>query len=328
MRYVAVFVALLVPALGQSPSELIGTIDFYGYGTTPIESVRKVLPFHEGDKVPSDEVRMETERALGEMAGRRGRINLVCCLADGKSTVYVGLAEVGAPRVRYYPKPTGNVKLPDEVVQLSQQLDDHLNAAVERGTASEDDSQGYALVKDPAPHADQLKLRDWARRNVDLILRVLTESSDPEHRANAARALGYVDRSRRQIDGLVEAAFDSDGLVRNNAVRALETLCTLGKEVTSQIPAERFIPLLHSLTWTDRNKGSLLLAELTESRDPALLKLLHDRALEPLREMARWKDFGHAVPALEILGRIGGMKEERIEHLDASMVEEILHSVK
>ena len=108
------------------------------------------------------------------------------------------------------------------------------------------------------------------------------------------------------------AAFDADSEVRNNAVRALQVRRAAGPEVTRQIPAERFLPLLHSLTWSDRNKGSLLLAAMTESRDPALLKLLHDQALAPLREMAQWKNRGHASAALEMLGRMAGIEEGRL----------------
>ena len=102
--------------------------------------------------------------------------------------------------------------------------------------------------------------------------------------------MGYAERSSQQTSALVSAAFYSDGEVRNNAVRALDTLCAVGAEVTRQIPAEKFVPLLHSLTWSDRNKGSLLLSEMTGSRDPDLLKLLHDQALVPLHEMAQCKN--------------------------------------
>jgi hypothetical protein len=214
------------------------------------------------------------------------------------------------------------------VLKIFSQFDKHFLAAVKRGDAAEDDSQGYALFHDPASRADQLKLRAWARAHTPMVLRVLAESRDSAQRAHAAQALGYADRSREQIAALVEAAFDSNDGVRNNAVRALSVLCTVGAEVTSQIPAARFIPLLHSVTWSDRNKGALLLWRMTDSRDPALLKLLHDQALEPLREMAQWKDFGHAYMSLAILARIAGMDESRLAHLDASMVGEILRAAQ
>jgi len=318
---------LVLPAFAQPPSERIGTIDFYGYGTLDAASLGAVLPFHEGGGMPSDSVRENALRAVRKVAGRQAVFSRVCCLPDGRSSLFIGLAEPGSAPNAYNPQPQGDSTLPKDVLRIFQQLDKHFVAAVKRGASQEDDSQGYALFDDPRSHAGQLKLRSWARAHTALILHVLADSRDARQRAYAAEALGYADRSPEQIAALVAAAFDSDEDVRNNAVRALGVLATVGPEVTSRIPAARFIPLLHSVTWADRNKGLLLFDRMTASRDPALLKMLHDQALEPLREMAQWKDFGHAWASLVILGRIGGMEEGRLERLDASMVGEVLSAV-
>jgi hypothetical protein len=320
------FLLAILPALAQPPSDRIGTIDFYGYGQLDLPSLRAALPLKEGDPIPSDTVRDTALQAVSRIAGRKAVLSKICCLEDGRRSIFIGLPEVGAPPLTFNPAPQGDAKLPADAVRMFQKLDNDLMAAVKKGKAREDDSLGYALVEDPAAHADQLKLRDWARTHLATVLKVLAESRDSEQRANAAEALGYADRSPQQIAALVTAAFDSDGDVRNNAVRALEVLCTLGAEITKQIPATRFIPLLHSIEWTDRNKGAYLLMAMTASRDPALLKLLHDQALEPLREMAQWKDFSHAWPSLTILGRIGGIEEERLNRFNPSMVPEILRA--
>jgi len=253
-------------------------------------------------------------------------LSKICCLEDGRRSIFIGLTEVGAPPLSFNPAPQSDAKLPENALRIFQKLDDDLTAAVKKGAAGEDDSQGYALSEDPAARADQLKLREWTRSHLSTVLKVLSESRDSEQRANAAEALGYADRSKQQIAALVKAAFDADDGVRNNAVRALEVLCNVGAEVTSQIPAARFVPLLHSIEWTDRNKGAYLLMAMTASRDPVLLKMLHDQALEPLREMAQWKDFSHAWSSLIILGRIGGIEEERLNRLNLSMVPEILRA--
>ncbi len=276
MRHILLLLAIL-PAFAQSPSGRIGTIDFYGYGHLDVASLRAALPIKEGDGFPSDAVRERAVRAVSGVAGRQAVISGVCCLPDGRSSLFVGLPEVGAAPVAYNTAPQGTVKLSADVLRVFQQFDRHFTDAVKRGASREDDSQGYALFDDPASHADQLKLRTWTLAHVALVLRVLAESSDAGQRAYAAQALGYADRSPGQIAALVKAAFDSDDGVRNNAVRALEVLCVVGPEVTNRIPADRFVPLLHSIRWTDRNKGSLLLSRMTDSRDPALLKLLHDQ---------------------------------------------------
>jgi len=331
MRPILILVAILpatLPALAQSPSERIATIDFYGYGHLDVASLRAALPIKEGDRIPSDKVRESATRAVSGVAGRQAVISGVCCRPDGRSSMYVGLREVGAVPVAYNPAPQGTVRLSADVLRIFQQFDKHFTDAVKRGASREDDSQGYALFDDPASHADQLKLRTWTRAHTALVLRVLAESSDAGQRAYAAQALGYADRSPEQIAALVAAAFDSDDGVRNNVVRALEVLCAVGSEVTTRIPADRFVPLLHSISWTDRNKGSVLFSRMTESRDPALLKLLHDQAIEPLREMAQWKDFGHAQTSLVILGRMAGIDEKRLEQLDASVAAEILRTAR
>jgi hypothetical protein len=71
--------------------------------------------------------------------------------------------------------------------------------------------------------------------------------------------------------------------------------------------------MLHSIDWTDRNKASNLLMQLTASRDPSLLAALRRRELPALLEMARWKVLTYATPSLYILGRIAGMTDEAIQ---------------
>ena len=62
--------------------------------------------------------------------------------------------------------------------------------------------------------------------------------------------------------------------------------------------------------WTDRNKSSLALLDLSAARDPKLLEALRREALTSLVEMARWKSEGHATAALTILARIAGQPDE------------------
>jgi hypothetical protein len=70
--------------------------------------------------------------------------------------------------------------------------------------------------------------------------------------------------------------------------------------------------MLNSLEWTDRNKSALVLGELTVRRDAELLKLLREKAVPALVEMARWKNDGHAGTSFFILGRVGGLSDEEI----------------
>jgi hypothetical protein len=95
------------------------------------------------------------------------------------------------------------------------------------------------------------------------------------------------------------------------------------------IPAGDFVEMLNSGEWTDRNKAGGLLGELTRSRPARLLRTLRSRAFDSLAEMARW-EAGHAQSAREMLGRIAGIEESRLEMLvaDDSRVAEIVAAAK
>ncbi|MGB7762199.1 MAG: hypothetical protein WBL61_20365 [Bryobacteraceae bacterium] len=319
-------IVLAASAAAQPASERIGIIDFYGYGTLDLAQLRAALPFKEGDAVPSTEAIQAAEEALVKLTGRAAaKIKRVCCLEDGRSTIFFGLAEPEAPPVRYNPEPTGELKLPKEAHRLFTQLEKDTIAAIKKGDSREDDSEGYALMKNPEARGDQLKIRDWVRSNTATTFRVLETSRSAEERADAAEALGYAERSPEQIAALVRASFDAKDGVRDNAIRALEVLCNLGAEVTRRIPVARFVPMLHSLDWTDRNKAGLLFLMLSESRDPAVLDALRAGALVPLREMAQWRDWGHAAFAAILLARIAGIPDDQVT---PSKVSEMLKTVQ
>jgi hypothetical protein len=140
---------------------------------------------------------------------------------------------------------------------------------------------------------------------------VSVTSSDAGQRAVAATALGYLAQTPRQIRALVDASFDADESVRNNAVRALGVLLSAKAELRRYVPAQKFIRLLSSGTWSDRNKGLMVVLQLTQARDAKLLHELQSRALAALMEAAQW-DKGHALTARVILGRIAGIEEEKV----------------
>jgi hypothetical protein len=62
--------------------------------------------------------------------------------------------------------------------------------------------------------------------------------------------------------------------------------------------------------WSDRNKASFVLEALSQSNGPRLAAQIKSEAWEPLLEMACWRS--HFAPARIILGRIGGIPEDRL----------------
>ena len=144
----------------------------------------------------------------------------------------------------------------------------------------------------------------------------LRESSDAQHRTLAAEIIAYYKDKSSIVADLVEATKDVDGSIRNNAMRALGVIAGYAQEAHPErkikVPFEPFVAMLNSLEWTDRNKSAMALEELTVKRDAKLLKLLCEKAVPALVEMARWKNDGHAGTSFFILGRVGGLSDDEI----------------
>lgn len=330
LRYIVLTsVALAALAFAQLTGPInVGTIAFFGYDGVDQDKVRASLPFRVGDSIPVDKLGEElkqTSDAISKAIGSAPTdIAPVCCDAQGKWIVYVGLAGRSNHIFMVNPAPTGTERLPAEVLSLVTNIEKENMNAVLAGKAKEDDTRGYALVAYLPERKLQETLRHIALKHVNTILNVLETCSNEGDRAAAAMALGYARRSDRQIQALVAASRDADGGVRNNATRALLVMAGSDPRTARKIPAGNFIAMLNSGIWTDRNKGTGLILMLTASRDPALLKRLSAEALPSLIEMANW-DPGHAESAQVILGRIAGMTDSQIKELiGAGKVSEII----
>ena len=298
---------LAFPAAGaQLPP--VGIIDVFGLRTVSEQQVRAALGFAEGDTFPGR--KEELEQRIARIPGVvRARISGVCC-DQQRSIIYVGIEEAGSAAPRFRAEPTGTIRLSVEIIRAGAALDVATRAAVLRGEAGEDRTRGYSLMHDSTARAIQERLVGLADRNAALLSQVLRSSNDPAHRALAAQVIGYGSDRAAVIRELVEAMRDPSGAVRNNAMRALGIIALYAREhpdLKLTVPSAPFIDMLNSPVWTDRNKSSFAVMELTESRDPVLLAEVRARALPALIEMARWKSEGHASPSIMILGRMAGM---------------------
>ena len=316
-----VFLSLLVAgsiASAQAPQVppafKIGSIDFYGMSKLPVDALRAALTFKEGDDIQyGSNALAESRKRLEALRGvAHARVEVVCCDA-GRVLVYVGVEEPGAPTLTLREAPTGAARLSDEIMKAHADLDEALQVAVREGRAQEDDSAGHALATDPALRAVQARFIRFAHGSEKSLREVLYGSSDAEHRSSAAELLGYADDKQAVVDALVYAISDPSDGVRNDAMRALLvfTNMTPGPNKTvPRVPYEPFVAMLNSLIWSDRNKSSFALMQLTESRDPQLLELLKREALRPLVQIARWHSDGHAVAGFVILARIAGYTDQ------------------
>jgi len=302
------------PARGDS-ARAIGIIDWYGLNRLQPDQLRRAINVKEGTTVTPDTaepLRKAVEKrvaAVDEVS--RAQATLVCC-EQNRLILYVGVQEEGAPTIAFRPAPMGTVRLSDDTVQAGQELDRAIEAAVQRGNASEDDSEGHSLARDPAIRGVQEHFLRYADEHLLDLRAVLHDCADAQQRALAAIIIGYVTDKQAVVGDLVSAMSDPDSGTRNNAMRTLAVFTFMVPSQTRtvpRVPYEPFIALLHSLDWTDRNKAAATLMGLSTHRDPALFAQLRERAMQPLVEMARWRSLGHAGMALQILGRMGGLSE-------------------
>jgi hypothetical protein len=210
-------------------------------------------------------------------------------------------------------EPGGTTTLPQEIVALYEHAMERLRLG--GLTAGDETSEGYSLAKDPVMRADQLKLIDYARAHTTDVYQALEGSASRRDRIAAAWIAGYTPKGKAQITALLGGVRDPDSTVRNNSIRVLAVLAGHDPNLARQIPAEPFIPMLNSLTWTDRNKAMFVLDPITAARDPKTLERLRREATEALRQMSRWTYWGHAAMALTLLGRAAGIAEDRLHEL-------------
>lgn len=307
---------LFVPPSASTSRQVppIGIIDFYGLRNISERQARQVLQIKEGDALP--ESTKEIQKRLETLTKvEQARLNAVCCEA-GKFILYVGIREKGSPTLRFRPAPKGAIRLPEGIAKVGEEFQKALMEAMLKGDAGEDDSQGHALSSNPNLRAIQERYITFTAQDLGRLRAVLRESSDAGHRALAAQIIAYHANKRGIVKDLVYGMSDPDSDVRNNSMRALEVLAVFAKNLPKQrikIPVEPFIDMLNSIEWTDRNKSSIALYQLTEKRDPVILSSLRKHALPSLVEMARWKASGHAMPSFTLLGRIGNFPEEEIQ---------------
>ena len=182
--------AALVAA--QPASERIGIIDFYGYGPLDPARLRAALPFKEGDAVPSKEAKQAAEEALVKLTARAAAQGSKKCAAwkTGARPSSSGSPNRMLRRCAITPNRRSDIKLPKEAHRLFVQLEKDTLAAVKKGDAGEDDSEGYALMKNPEARGDQLKIRDWVRANTATTYRVLETSRYAERTRRRGRSVG------------------------------------------------------------------------------------------------------------------------------------------
>ena len=268
---------------------------FFGYQGLDLKKIEADIPLKPGtemaeSKKGNDALLEGVNRVVEELVGKK-TTDIATVFYQKSWTAYVGLPGASCQTVVHNPVPDGDDTLPNTMIQT---YDENMVANMQ--------SLKTGL---PADQAKCEKLEELSKEQtkpiVPRVMQVLAEAKDHHQRTVAAHCLGLVATTQGQIDALADAANDENAGVRNNAVRALAVIASSKSEVAKLIPAERFVKLISSGTWVDRNKGSFVIASLVRNYHNAkLLARLKQDSLPALKEIARW-DLGHASPALEIL---------------------------
>lgn len=313
--------ALLSLALGllqaQSSSAslpTIGIIDFFGVRKASVERLKKALGVAEGGPLPRSKAEIEEKMEIVNGVVR-ARLEAVCC-EDGKAVLYVGIEERGAPAFNYRESPEGMAKLPEEVVDAYYDFFEKLQTAIRMGDIVEDLTRGHSIMANREAQAAQLKFLPLAETHVAVLRDVLRNSVDEVERAIAAYVIAYVPKKATVVDDLQYALQDPNDGVRNNAMRSLLGLTILSEKEPKlglKVSPTWFVEQLNSLVWSDRNKAATALLTLTEKREPGLLEMLRERAVDSLIDMARWRHLSHALPGYILLGRMAGIEETRLQ---------------
>lgn len=295
----------------------VGDIEIYGVRKVPLKKIRSAIGAKEGDALPA---RQDVEDRIDKISGiTASRVEAACC--DGRKMIlYVGVEEKTTPHFEFHKAPAGDVTLPAELAGNYRSFLDEVAESIRAHNTDEDLTNGYSLMADPACRQLQQTFIPFVAQDLPLIDRVVRESADSEQRAMAAYLLQYGPRTPRaaktMVDGLQYALQDPDDTVRENAVRALRAVAVgarLHPEQQIHIEPTWFVELMNSIVWSDRHNASLALVNLTDQRDPETLKLIRERALWSVIEIASWRDMEHALPGFILAGRLAGLDEKQIQ---------------
>lgn len=297
----------------QTP--LVGDIEVFGTRKISHEKVLKTLGVEKGQPLPPSKSKLE-ESLLGIEGVARASVEAVCCDA-GKAVLYVGIEERGANTFSMRDQPQGDLQLPDEIVKAYHDFTIALAQAARDGDTREDIKQGHSLMDNIACNVLQKRFLGFAELHLEVLKAVLREAEDEEQRAVAAYVLGYAPKKALVVNDLQQALRDPDPDVRANALRALSPIALMAQkdpELGIRVETTWFVEMLNSTVLKDRLEGVRILLTLTELGMPApTFKHLVERGVQPLEEMAHWRNLEYVLPAYLLLGRMAGVGDPELE---------------
>lgn len=314
------------PAPDPFAPKPITAIDVYGTleasGGVAEALVRARAELAVGDLTDFD--RDAVEARLRALEGVRDA-SVMTVLMPGAAIVMIGIDTPQSPRLALLPEPTGEQRLPAEMLQAYERASDLLMEGILSGEGGEDVVDGYSVPRYVPLAEAEAELRELALAQPDRVRGVLAASADATHRAVAAKALAYLPDKAAVVRGLSGSMLDPDPAVRNNAVRALGIFADWVVDMQPGPERERLVALLgehlgvaplvtmlSSFEWTDRNKSAALLARLVELPLESVHQAVRAEGLVALGEMAAWSSRGHALFSTRILANLAGRDVDEV----------------
>jgi hypothetical protein len=297
MRRFSLFLLALSLTAQEPALELprVDVLDFYGRHRVSEILITQALGVRVGSLLPAS--KGDAEQRINEIPEIVASHLEAVVREDGKTVLYVGVEERGAPRYEVRPPPGGADRLPDGLMDAWRQA---------HGPRA-----GQALRERFTQIA-----QTYAAENLAFVRRVLRESAGEEHRAAAASIVATVSPNSQGVDDLEFALRDAAPAVRATAVQGLLAFWMLDRGDPARrlrVSTAWFADMLDSLFWQDRMEAARALEAMTAEGDPVTLARLRARALDAVIEMARWKTPEHAWPGFVLAGRIAGWSEQRIQ---------------
>ena len=305
-----------MPLMAQTVK--IGSIDVYGNRRIPTDSVLAAAGISPGESVSQQKFLTKTiEKNITTATGARlVRTAIACCDKNGRYHLFIGVAESDSTILQTRAAPNLRIELPARYINAYKQYAERLAEGMLLGQTTEDWSQGHSLVSYPPLRKLQDRFMQWADADPATLKKVLRSSAYPVHRAAAAQILAYNPDKNKIIPDLMYAIIDESEEVRSHAIKAMAIIAnyaSLKPSLKINVPYVPFVRLVNSVSWSDRNKGLLVLTQLSKSRNEVLFNYLRKNAVPALKEMSLWKSESHAAPAFAILARMNGWTEEQID---------------
>ncbi len=310
---------LVTVALLSAQAPRVDDIEFYGLHKLPEQKLLHTLHVKAGDPLPPSKGDLEDE--LQQIPGVvLAHVEAVCC-DQGKTTLFIGIEEKGAPHLAFRSPPAGAAVLPEEVTNTYHKFLELVRDAAHRGSTAEDLTSGHSLMADPDARDLQFKFAEFAGAHLPLLREVLRDSDDAEQRAIAAAIIGYAPNKKDVVNDLAYALQDPDDAVRANALRSLNAIAVLARlqpQLGIRVPSTWIVEMLNSIVLSDRMRAADVLVTLTDQGDAATLDQIRERALDAVVEMAQWRILRYALPPFILVGRLAGMNEREIQKAFAS----------